>query len=286
MPKKLLATTIILVAVLPALIPLVHANFLPINNNITILSPNFGINSAFHYNYQNSTVNLTISVKYVTEGSTEPPNVSVISYTLDNQPLTYLRDLSKSRYNYTQYNQDVTTYIATTTLTNLSEGNHTIRAYANDMSTSKTFTVDSHYVTPTLKILAPTNQTYSGNVPLEFAVNTDCKDFSYLMWPKTMDTHFTDHVSGNFTLPNLPNGSYIIEVMAVTDKGDHLLETAHFSVNANPSSPTQSMPTINTGAKLPAESNPSIAYIALTMVIIVLAVVSILVYFKARKGKR
>ncbi len=277
MPKKLLATSIILVAVLPALIPLVYANFFPIqiNNNITILSPEILANSAFHYNCYNSTVNLRISVTYVKEGSTDPPKVSFISYTLDNEPLTYLRNLSKSNYNYGQYNQNVTTYVTTTTLTNLSEGNHTIQAFANDMSTSRTFTVDSHYVVPTMQILSPANQTYGGNVPLQFTVNTNCSDFSYLMWPKTMDTHFIDHVNGNSTLPNLSNGNYVIEVMAVTNKGDHLLETAHFSVNANPSDKTTS-PDPNTNTLLLTTA------IAIPLIIIAAASITV-VYFKRRK---
>ena len=98
MPKKLLATSIILVAVLPALIPLVTQTFFQFKSTITSLSSPQRLlaNSALHYNYQNSTVNLTISVSYVKEGSTEPPKVSFISYTLDEQPLAYLRNLSVS----------------------------------------------------------------------------------------------------------------------------------------------------------------------------------------------
>jgi hypothetical protein len=50
--------------------------------------------------------------------------------------------------------------------------------------------------------------------------------------------------------------------------------------------PNQSMPTINTGAKLSATSSPSIAYLALMIPIAILAVVSVfLVYFKRRKIK-
>ena len=274
MPKKLLATTIIIslaVAIFSS-ISMVNANFQPANNGINILSPTITANPTLHYNYQNSTVNLTISVTYVKEGLTEPPKVSFISYSLDGQPLVYLRNPSASNYNYTQYNQDITNYRATTILENLSEGNHTIQAYANDMSTVRTFIVDSHYVVPTIKILSPTNQTYDGSVPLMFTVNTNFTEASYLMWPKTMDTHFEEQVSGNSSLQNLPNGKYVIEVFTTTDKGDHLMATAYF--------------TINKGLILPVELNSSIVYIILVIVIVIVIVVSTsFVYFKKRSQK-
>ena len=173
MPKKLLATTIILVLVIMlSSISMVTANFVPppIRNGITILSPTAILH--FHYNYHNSSVNLRISVTYVKEGLTETPKVSFISYSLDGQPLVYLRNLTKTNY-LSQYSEDITLYGASTNLENLSEGNHTIQAYANDMSTSITFVVDSHYVVPVIKILSPTNQAYNGTVPLMFAVNTN-----------------------------------------------------------------------------------------------------------------
>ena len=136
MRKVLFASLIVLLialAVLPTLPFLVTANFLPVSTGIVILSPDITANPALHYNYQNSTVNLTISVSYVKEGLTEPPpKVSFISYSLDGQPLVYLRNLSVSNWFYSQYNQNITNYIATTTLEKLSEGNHTINAYAND----------------------------------------------------------------------------------------------------------------------------------------------------------
>jgi len=271
MPKKLLATTIILALAITMLSSgsIVNANFLPINNNISILSP---VNPNLHQNYQNTTVNLTISVSYVKEGSTEPPKVYFISYSLDGQPLAYLRNLSVSNYNYTQYNQNITNYLATTSLENLAEGKHIVKAYANDMSTSLTFTVDSHYVFPIMKILSPTNQTYNGTVPLVFTINTNFTKASYFVWPKTnMNTHFEGRLSGNSSLQNLPNGNYIFELSASTDYGEHIEAAAYF--------------TINTGPTLPIELNPPIIYIILSVAMIVAVASILLVYFRRRKGK-
>jgi hypothetical protein len=271
MPKKLLATTIILafvVAMLSAM-SMVGANFLPVNNSINILSPVNPLNLNSHQNYQNSEVNLTISVVYVKEGSTEPPKVYSISYSLDGQPLAYLRNISVSNYNYTQYNQNITAYVATTTLENLSDGKHTVNAYANNMSTSLTFTVDSNYVFPIMKILSPTNQTYNGTVPLVFAINTNFTKVSYLMrLEKNIDTHFEGRLSGNSSLQNLPNGNYFLDLSATTNYGELIGAAAYFTINSGP--------TMNT----------SIIYIILSFVIVIVAVASIsLVYFRRRKGK-
>ncbi len=162
--KKPTVIFLTFLTIIPALIPLVTANFMPAYSHISILSPS-DAPSHLKYKYENSTVNLTISVTLVKEGLAEPPKVHFISYSLDGQPLVYLRNLTATTSHYSIYNQDITRYSATTILENLSEGNHTIEAYANDMSTSKTFTVDSHYVVPVIKILSPTNQTSLARYP-------------------------------------------------------------------------------------------------------------------------
>jgi hypothetical protein len=294
MPKKLLATIILIILAIEILssMSIVTANFMPATTHIRIISPNITANSALHYNYQNSTVNLTISVTYVKEGSFTPPKVTSISYSLDAQPLVYLRNLTVTNYYYSQYDQDLTIYRATTTLENLSEGNHTIQAYANDMSTSNNFSVDSHYVVPAIKILSPTNQTYTSDVPLVFTVNTNFTHASYVTWPKTMDTHLKGQLTGNSTLENLSSGNYVIDVYTTTSKGDHIVASAAFSVLNTNYLPTlyNNLPKIGTIAII----TPSIigvivltlACAPITIVIVIVAVASILlVNFKRRKGK-
>jgi hypothetical protein len=295
MPKKLLAAIILIILAIEILssMSIVTANFMPATTHISIVfSPDILVNSALHYNYQNSTVNLTISVSYVKEGLTEPPKVYFISYSLDGQPLVYLRNPTETNYYYSQYDQDLTIYRATTTIENLSEGNHTIQAYANDISTSRTFTVDSHYVVPVIQILSPTNQTYTSDVPLVFTVNTNFTHASYVTWPKTMDTHLKGQLTGNSTLENLSSGNYVIEVFTTTTKGDHIVASAAFSVLNTNYLPTlyNNLPKIGTIAII----TPSIigilvltlACAPITIVIVIVAVASILlVNFKRRKGK-
>jgi hypothetical protein len=116
---------------------------------------------------------------------------------------------------------------------------------------------------PIIKILSPTDQTYSGNVPLVFIVNTNFTEARYLMWPETKDTHFEAQLSGNSTLKHLSGGNYVIEVFATTDKGDHLKATAFFSLN------------------------PPIVYIILAIVVLIVAVASVLlVCFKRNKQRQ
>jgi hypothetical protein len=85
-------------------------------------------------------------------------------------------------------------------------------------------------VVPTIKILSPTNQNYDSNVPLVFTVNTNYTNSHYLMWPKTMDTHFEGQLSGNSTSENLSKGNYVLEVFETTDKGDQVMATASFAI--------------------------------------------------------
>jgi hypothetical protein len=71
-----------------------------------------------------------------------------------------------------------------------------------------------------------------------------------------------------------------------TSKSNNVLSPMQTTSPTPSPTPNQNMPTINTGAKLPAESSPSIAYLALMIPIAILAVVSVfLVYFKRRKIK-
>jgi hypothetical protein len=260
--EKSTAVFLIGLTIMPALIPLVTANFMPAYSHISILSPG-DASSRLKYKYENSTVNLTISVTLVKEGLTEPPKVHFISYSLDGQPLVYLRNLTATTSHYSIYNQDITRYSATTILENLSEGNHTIGAYANDMSSSSAFTVDSHYVVPVIKILSPTSQTYSSDVPVVFTVNQNFSNAHYLMWDwKKMDSHFGGQLNGNSTLKNLSGGDYIIHVSATTDKGDYIVATASFNVSW---------------------LNPTTLF-AITSIIVVLAVALFsFVYFKRRR---
>ncbi len=118
-------------------------------------------------------------------------------------------------------------------------------------------------------------------------------------------------------LPNLPSGTHIVEVnygyynsgfvnrryideyISLGSATSQIILTQNITQKPTVPSPTlvpnsldptptpsQSMPTINTGATLPVVLNPPLVYITLAIVIAIVAVASIsLVYFKRRKDK-
>ena len=134
-------------------------------------------------------------------------------------------------YNYTTLgpsswgkNRQGYTVGAKVDLENLSEGNHTVKTYAIDvngkeMSTSQNFTVNSHYEVTVLRVLSPTNQTYSTReIPLIFTVNGEFKNASYLF----LEPYFTmDEVAiaGNTTLIGLSEGFHKIALTVDAEKG-------------------------------------------------------------------
>jgi hypothetical protein len=179
--------------------PLANANFVdfPIPS-MGIISPPYPPNK-----YENSTVMLEIHVYMLNDS----PRIRRISYVLDSEPPVYL-------YNFTtlgpiSWRQG---YIvsAKVDLENLSEGNHTVKAYSVDvngkeMSTSQSFTVSSHYAVTVLRVLSPTNQTYSTReIPLIFAVNGEFKNASYQFLEPSDPTRVC--IAGNTTLTGLSDG--------------------------------------------------------------------------------
>ena len=176
--------------------------------------------------YENSTVELEIHVRML-EGSLKPSN---FSYSLDGNPLVNLENITTTRISYwTPY--VFTLFIAKVNLENLSEGNHTILAYADGLSTSRSFEVNSHYHPTVVKILSPTNQNYSSRVPLVFTVNMPIKGAYYYMY-RDYEAVFENHFNGNITIDNLSDGNYVLHLYVTTENGDEPAST-YFSVSNN-----------------------------------------------------
>ncbi len=86
------------------------------------------------------------------------------------------------------------------------------------------------------------------------------------------------------------NGSHVVAEEIYSSSGPvyqypwAISEIVYFTVEQP--TPTQSVPTINTGSTLQVELNPAIPYIILAVVIVIAAIVSVLlVFFKGRKPK-
>ncbi len=173
--------------------------------------------------YENSTVELQINFRLL-EGSPRPSN---FSFSLDGNPLIYLRNFTTTKITYWAPNV-FTVYIAQITLGNLSEGNHTVNAYVDGMSVSRTFRVNSYFHPTVVKILSPINQTYSSSVPLVFTVNMPIKGAYYYMY-RDYDAVFENHFNGNITMDNLSDGNYVLHLYVTTENGDEPASTS-FSV--------------------------------------------------------
>jgi hypothetical protein len=188
---------------------------------IDIISPPYPPNR-----YENNTVELKIHVRML-EGSPRPSN---FSFSLDGNPLVNLENFTTTSISHWA-SYVFTLFIAKINLENLSEGNHTINAYADGLSTSRSFEVNSHYLPTVVKILSPTNQNYSSRVPLVFTVNMPIKGAYYYMY-RGNDAVFETHFNGNITMENLLDGNYVLYLYVTTENGDEPAST-HFSVSNN-----------------------------------------------------
>ena len=110
----------------------------------------------------------------------------------------------------------------------LSEGNHTLVAYADGMSASISFTVNSYYHITALNVLSPNSLIYSKNVPLTFAFTGEIENAHYYLY-KGYESVSEKSLSGNMTLENLSDGSYDLYLFVTTEYGQDS-QIVHFYV--------------------------------------------------------
>ena len=221
MKRTVLALTVILTLVISLLlsmhvVDLAGANFvdkIPIPS-MKIVSPPYPPNR-----YENSSLLLEIHVYMLNDS----PRLRSISYSLDGQPSVYLYNFTTLRPSSWGKDRQGYTVGAKVDLENLSEGNHTVKAYAIDvngkeMSTSQNFTVNSHYEVTVLRVLSPANITYSTKeIPLIFTVNGEFKNASYYFSEPFNPTRVA--VAGNTTLTGLSDGFYKIGFTVDAENG-------------------------------------------------------------------
>jgi hypothetical protein len=183
--------------------------------SMKIISPPYPPNR-----YENSSVNLEVNVYLFSESQ----KVNNIAYSIDEEPLQYIGNLTIRSLSNFGPGRVGYTVIGKAILENLSEGNHRVEAYANGMYTSRDFIVNSNYQVTSIKILSPINQTYNGDVPLIFAVNGDIEDAYYYLYdadepsygPATSEKYA---LTGNISLTSLSDGRYEILMRVMTEKG-------------------------------------------------------------------
>ena len=164
------------------------------------------------------------------------------------------------------------TIVANSTLTNISQGNHTLNAYAfytngELMSTQETFRIDTAYSLPIITVLSPLNQTYRTNeIPLTYSVNGE------IMWAGyTLDRLSLNHSNVNVTLTQLSEGSHKILISLTTTEGAYASQTAYFNVDTSKTN----------GFALNQTSTIVIATVAIIVVALMLAIL-----FKKKESER
>lgn len=212
---------------------------LPVYTGIRIYSPNYALYQ--DRQSENGTVTINIAVILVCgeyDQSFTDAHLDSVCYSLDGQPLVYVYNFAIE--NITDYGRDRQDFFRCSTsvrLENLSDGNHTVTAYANDthsptayinsQSASYNFTVNSHYQVPVVKILSPISQTYSDAAPLIFTVNGEVKEAHCYMYrgESPYEAVYERSFTGNTSLHNLPDGKYVMYLYVTTENGQALAST-------------------------------------------------------------
>ena len=230
MRRAVFAITAILLIVLLAqpLAEIVKAN--PLSSHLSIQSPapsrariyivttiDLKI-SAYSFGYQ------ILEISYILDGSTKKP--------------------------LNQTTSDWSDYTVKGTLSNLANGNHSLKAYALDshgstMTTEMTFSVNTSHAYPAF-ILSPSNISYNEkNIPLELLINSLTNEqristnyYQNLTIDYKLDNSSTHSIKGNSTLVGLTDGQHKITVTAynfATSTGLYSEQTTYFTVDTSKS---------------------------------------------------
>ena len=157
------------------------------------------------------------------------------TYSTDSVPLSFIVFEPICWIGYSLDDQMNVTITGNTTLTDLSDGMHSIVVYANDtagnMMSSDTvhFTIDT--TSPTIAIISPENKTYAvTGVPLDFNV---AEPVSWIGYSLNAQANVT--VTENVTLSGLVDGGHHVAVYAndtVGNMGSSAI--VYFSVDTTP----------------------------------------------------
>jgi hypothetical protein len=181
--------------------------------------------------------------------------------------------------------EDSTAFFGKGTLDNLTDGNHTLKAYSTDtqgntISTSRTFLVNTTIrFSPFL--LSPTNTTYySKDIPLTYTI-----DGSKYVVSISIDKYAGYRIDGNTTLPELSEGQHKITAIAYDLNGViYSKQKANFTIDTTSPTPTSTPEPTPT---LTPSNEPQLGqevFLGVAVTITVLAVgLGLLIYLIKRK---
>jgi hypothetical protein len=239
--------------------------------------------------YSNVSVPLKIGLLLL-NNSVEEDYTPQICYSLDNGNNITLTNVTKGEsWAKVSWLQSTVSFTASSTLYNLSEGNHTLSAYSvsggKQLSAKVTFKVDSSYKDPELTLISPTKSVYTtSEVQLIFSTNKAYKNARYTL-DYHLDTERTHYVSidGNTTLTNLTDGLHKIIVFADCydeyHDGISVAQGTSFNVSVDVNA-------VKVEETIEAQNNLTIDYglifVTSAVVAIVIAVAAV-VYWKKRR---
>jgi hypothetical protein len=274
--KKILVAVLVSTLVCTVLIGTVDANPFVKTPAISIVCPS----PWFVTCYQNASVPLIIEVDVLETSTSYSPLITSIVYSLDGKENITISNIAKGYEFAAGVDTKGISLIANTTLHDLAEGNHTLKAYSFDsngqvLSAQTTFTVNSTYRSPQVTITSPLNKTYTTNsIPLIFSVSTEFEGPQYVL-----DIYNVGPIKGNTTiLSNLSEGTHVIDVHADCFdkywKGQTAGQIVQFSVDTTKATSSS------------AFDNQTVVTVLVSVIVIFLVTAGILVYWKKRKDRK
>ena len=284
MPKKLLATTIILLiafTMLP-LTPVSRGNFIPTHPGINILKP---MRQSIEI-YEETPIPITVTVSEPENAPQNYHQITNIYYSIDKKPAVEITNITK-KTNQPFFSGTVTEYRAYAAINTIESGSHDLLVYAvddvgNRLSKNVGFAYQTIDKYPNVTIFSPLNMTYFNTTKL--ALNFTADDFIEAYY------HLDDSIrgyglQGNGTLTGLTDGEHKIEFFAQTEFGS-FSQTIQFSIDgANSPGPSQDSTRTPSITLTPSrETSDKSSVLMIVMIFVVVVLVGGLLVFLRRRG--
>jgi hypothetical protein len=282
MPKKLLATTIILliaITMLP-LTPVSRGNFIPGGPEIVILEPK-------RQNvilYEDTPIPITLTI-------TEPDNVSQnyhqitkIYYSIDGQPSVEIVNITK-KTNQPYFSGTITEYNAYATIETIEKGSHVLTVYAlddagNRLQTKTGFAYQTIDKYPNVTIFSPINTTYFNTTKFTLNFTADNFIMAFYSWDGIENVSYTAQNGTLHASSGLTDGEHTLLLRVLTEFG-WFSQTIQFAVyGADFQAHYQNLPLIP--SRETSDRSP-VPTIVLIIVVVVISVGGLLVFLR-RKG--
>ena len=282
MPKKLLATTIILliaITMLP-LTPVSRGNFIPGGPEIVILDPK-------RQNvilYKDTPIPITVTI-------TEPENVSHhqitnITYSIDEKTVVEITNITK-KTNQPYFSGTATQYQAYATINTIEKGSHVLTVYAlddagNRLQTKTGFAYQTIDKYPNVTIFSPINTTYFNTAKFTLNFTADNFIMALYSWDGIENVSYTAQNGTLHAISGLTDGEHTLLLRVLTEFG-WFSQTIQFAVyGADFQANYQNLPLIPSSETSDRSPVPTIVLI---IVVVVISVGGLLVYFRRRKVK-